>query len=155
MSNIRERRTWTEPDSGGDAGERVPRVRILVADDNAGILDWVSNTLKSDYDVIGKVADGSLVCERVARQGADLVVLDISMGGYCGLEIARRLREQGYPGAIVFLTMHEDPDYVSAAIGAGALGYVTKSRMSSDLGLAVMAALSGRIFISAPLTQGS
>jgi DNA-binding NarL/FixJ family response regulator len=70
-----------------------------------------------------------------------------------GIEIAQRLREQGYTGEIVFLTVHEDPDFVAAAIGAGGRGYVIKSRMSIDLGLAVQAALSHRIFISAPLMQ--
>jgi DNA-binding NarL/FixJ family response regulator len=153
MHNSRDLQPCTKPDSIGDAGERVPRVRILVADDNTEILDRVSDMLLSDYDVIGKVSDGNLVCERVASHRPDLVVLDISMREYSGLEIARRLREQGFPGAIVFLTVHEDPDYVTAAIGAGACGYVIKSQMFSDLGLAVMVALSRRIFISGPLTH--
>jgi DNA-binding NarL/FixJ family response regulator len=39
-----------------------------------------------------------------------------------GIEIARRLRGRGYPGAIVFLTVHEGSDHVSAAIGAGEHG---------------------------------
>jgi CheY-like chemotaxis protein len=70
-----------------------------------------------------------------------------------GIEIARQLHEQGYAGVIVFLTVHEDPDFVTAAIGAGGQGYVIKSRMNADLGLAVKAALSHRIFISPPLQE--
>jgi DNA-binding NarL/FixJ family response regulator len=153
MSNFRVLRSCPKPDSAENSAERVPRVRILVADDNTEILDRVSAILQSDYDVIGKVADGDLVCGRVASQRPDVVVLDISMREHCGLEIARRLREQGYPGAIIFLTVHEDPEYVTAAIGAGARGYVIKTRMSNDLGPAVIASLSRRIFISAPLMQ--
>jgi DNA-binding NarL/FixJ family response regulator len=128
-------------------------LRILVADDNTAILDHVSNMLQADYQIIGKVADGNCVCAEVEKLRPDLIVLDISMGDCSGIEIAQQLREQGYAGEIVFLTVHEDPDFVSAAIGAGGRGYVIKSRMNVDLGLAVKAVLSHRIFVSYPLKK--
>ena len=127
-------------------------VRILLADDNPVILNHVGDMLASDYQIIGKVVDGNSVCEQAAKLGPDLIVLDISMGERNGIEIARQLREQGYMGEIVFLTVHEDPDFVTAAIGAGGRGYVIKSRMNADLKLAVKAVLSQRIFVS-PLPQ--
>jgi DNA-binding NarL/FixJ family response regulator len=132
-------------------GKQLSSVRILVADDNPAILDHASDMLQVDYEIIGKVADGNSVCTEVGKLKPDLVVLDISMGERSGIEIARQLREQGYVGEIVFLTVHEDPEFVSAAIGAGGRGYVIKPRMNGDLGLAVKAALSHRIFISPPL----
>ena len=124
--------------------------RILLADDNTEILDHVSDMLQVEHEIIGRVADGNLVCAEVENLSPDLIILDISMGERSGIEIAQRLREQGYGGEIVFLTVHEDADFVAAAIGAGGRGYVIKSRMSVDLGLAVKAALTHRIFISAP-----
>lgn len=129
------------------------RARILMADDNTAILDHVSDILQRDYEIIGKVVDGNCVCAEVARLKPDLIVLDISMGECSGIEIAERLREQGYSGEIVFLTVHEDPAFVSAAIGAGGRGYVIKTRMNIDLGLAVKAVLSQQVFISGPLQQ--
>jgi DNA-binding NarL/FixJ family response regulator len=132
-------------------GKQLSSVRILVADDNPAILDHASDMLQVDYEIIGKVADGNSVCTEVGKLRPDLVVLDISMGDRSGIEIARQLREQGYLGEIVFLTVHEDPEFVSAAIGAGGQGYVIKSRMNGDLGLAVKAALSHQIFVSSPL----
>jgi DNA-binding NarL/FixJ family response regulator len=107
--------------------------------------------LRADYEIIGRVADGNSVCVEVGKLRPDLIVLDISLGERSGIEIARQLREQGYPGEIVFLTVHEDPEFVSAAISAGGQGYVVKSRMNRDLGLAVKAALSHQIFISPTL----
>jgi DNA-binding NarL/FixJ family response regulator len=133
-----------------DRGKPLSRVRILLADDNPTILDYVSDMLQTDYEIIGTIADGNSVCEEVAKLGPDLIVLDISMGERSGIEIARQLHEQGYVGEIVFLTVHEDPDFVSAAIGAGGRGYVIKSRMNVDLGLAVKSVLSHQIFISPP-----
>ncbi len=129
------------------------RARILVVDDNPAILDHVTDILQPDYQVIGKVADGDSVCAEVERLLPDLIVLDISLGERSGIAIARQLREQGYPGAIVFLTVHEDSDFVSGAIGAGGRGYVIKSRMSVDLGLAVKTVLSHRLFVSPPLAD--
>ena len=68
--------------------------------------------------------------------------------GFLGQSLARELRRQGYAGQIVFLSIHEDPDFIGAAIGAGGRGYVFKSRMNTDLGLALTSVLSSQIFIS-------
>ena len=140
-------------DFAGSRGKEAPCARILLADDNTEILDHISEMLRADHEIIGRVVDGNLVCEEVKNLRPDLIILDISMGERSGIEIAKRLREQGYPGEIVFLTVHEDPDFVAAAIGAGGRGYVIKSRMNGDLGLAVRAVLSHRIFISSALEQ--
>jgi len=134
-------------------GEQLPNVRILLADDNTAILDHVGDLLEVNYEVIGKVADGSCVCSEVKKLKPDLIILDISFGDCSGIEIANQLREQGYAGEVVFLTVHEDPDFVSAAIGAGGRGYVIKSRLSVDLEAAVKAVLLHQVFVS-PLRKG-
>ena len=141
----------TRMDSTLEEGERMACTRILIADDNIEILNHVSGMLAPEHAVVGKVSDGNLVCDNVATCRPDLVVLDISMGDHSGIEIARRLREQGYAGEVIFLTVHEDPDFVTAAIGAGARGYVTKSHMNGDLKLAIKAVLSHQVFVSAPV----
>lgn len=138
----------TTPDPVEKQADRLSRARILLADDHAGILDHVSDMLKDEYEIIGTMADGTSVCSEVKKLKPDLIVLDISMGECSGIEIARRLQEQGYGGEIVFLTVHEDPDFISAAIGAGGRGYVMKSRVNLDLRPAVKAALLHRVFVS-------
>jgi DNA-binding NarL/FixJ family response regulator len=132
-------------------GTQLSRVRVLVVDDNTAILDSVSAMLQTDYQVIGKLDDGNCVCAEVKKLRPDLIVLDLSMGEHSGIAIAQQLREQGSIGEILFLSVHEDPDFVSAAIGAGGRGYVIKSRMNIDLGSAVKAVLSHQIFVSSPL----
>ena len=138
------------PDSAKDRGNQLSRVRILAADDNPAILNHVAEMLQTDYQIVGAVTDENSVCMEVEKLGPDLIVLDISMGARNGIEIAQHLREQGYAGEIIFLTVHEDPDFVSAAIGAGGRGYVIKSRMNADLALAIKSVLSHRIFVSLP-----
>jgi DNA-binding NarL/FixJ family response regulator len=132
----------------------LTQVRILIADDNTAIIEHVSTMLQLDYEIVGRVVEGNAVCAEARRLRPDLVVLDISMGECNGIEIAEQLHEQGYAGEILFLTVHEDPDFVNAAIGAGGRGYVIKSRMNVDLRSAVKAVLSHHIFISAPLQGG-
>src|SRR5579871_6029519 len=141
------------PDVAEKRANKARCARILVADDNTEVLNHVSDMLQADHEIIGRVSDGNLVCAEVEKLRPDLIVLDISMGQSSGIEIAQRLLEQGYGGEIVFLTVHEDTDFVAAAIGAGGRGYVIKSRMNGDLGLAVRAVLSHQIFISAPLRE--
>ena len=145
--NVSHLRTTLDPVE--NRGDQLSRARILLADDHAAILAYVSGMLEDDYEVIGRVEDGKSVCSEVEKLRPDLVVLDISMGPCSGIEIARRLQEQGYTGEIVFLTVHEDLDFVSAAIGAGGRGYVIKSRVRLDLKPAVKAALLHRVFVSA------
>jgi len=122
--------------------------RVLVADYNRTFLHQIVEMLEDNYQVIGTVVDGGSVCSEASRLQPDLMVLDISMGQHSGIEIARQLRREGYAGQIVFLSVHEDPDFIGAAIGAGGRGYVFKSRMNTDLGLALRSVLSSQIFIS-------
>lgn len=123
--------------------------RLLLADDNPNMLENVARMLAPHYEIVGKLPDGESVLRDYDRLRPDLIVLDISMGGLNGIEVAGRLRDTGRHAKIVFLTVHDDQDFVSAAVGAGGSGYVVKSRLSTDLLAAVSAVLSGELFISA------
>ncbi len=129
----------------------MSRVRILLADDNSKILDQVTRVLEKEYDVVAAVKDGHAVVSECLRLKPDVAVLDISMGDVSGLDLARQLRDSGSSSKVVFLTVHEDSDFVNAAVGAGALAYVVKSRLSKDLILAVKAGLANKFFVSATL----
>ena len=127
------------------------RPRVLLADDNPAILERVFHLLDGKYEIVGTLGSGSAVLAFTKSQRPDLMVLDISLGDMSGIEVARQLRESGYDGKIVFLTVHEDQDFVAAAFGAGASAYVVKSKLASDLYDAVSIALSGGMFVSANL----
>jgi DNA-binding NarL/FixJ family response regulator len=65
-----------------------------------------------------------------------------------GFEVAGELRRSGSTAALVFLTVHADDDFVTAARANGVIGYVVKPRLVSDLVLAVHEARAGRAFVS-------
>ena len=111
--------------------------------------------LEQDYDIVATVEDGRAVVRECLRLKPDVVGLDISMGDVSGIDLARQLRDAGSRSKIVFLTVHEDNDFVNAAIGAGALAYVVKSRLSTDLIPAIKAVLAGKLFVSPTLMYES
>ncbi len=126
----------------------MERIRILLADDHEAVLDTVSRMLSREFDIVGTASDGQLLLDETERLQPELLVTDISMPLVNGIEAVRRLKEAGSQVKVVFLTIHNDADYAREAIAAGALGYVVKSRMASDLIDAIKAAQVGRKFVS-------
>ena len=124
------------------------RARILVADDHQGIRDTVVNLLRRDFEVLETVADGRALLDAVKRLKPDLCVVDISMPFVNGIEAASQLKTNGNPPKLIFLTIHEDEDFVSAALKTGAEGYVIKERIAADLIFAIKEVLAGRTFVS-------
>jgi DNA-binding NarL/FixJ family response regulator len=122
--------------------------RILLVDDNSAILVRAAAMLSHDYAVVGTVNDGPAALAAVAELRPDVVVLDISMPGMSGFEVARRLRKSGAAPPIVFLTVHDDEEFVLAAEAAGGAGFVVKHRLTTDLPHAVMEVLAGRRYVS-------
>ena len=67
--------------------------RVLLVDDHATILERTVKVLEHDCTIVGAVADGQSALDAAAILRPDVVVLDISMAGMCGLEVATRLRD--------------------------------------------------------------
>ena len=126
----------------------MARARILLADDHKEIRDRAVRLLEPEFEVVGIVADGNSLVRASAQLKPDVCVVDISMPHLSGIDAAIKLRDNGSKAKIVFLTVNEDSDFVSAALRTGALGYVVKSRMASDLCTAINGAISGHLFIS-------
>ena len=123
-------------------------MRILLADDHPGVLGVVQGLLEPDFDVVGAVDNGESLFEAAMKLHPDVIVTDISMPKLSGIEAANRLRESGSSSKIVFLTVHTDPDVVRAALKTGALAYVLKTSLTTDLLFAIHEALAGRAFVS-------
>ena len=124
------------------------RARILLADDHKEIREKVMQQLDPEFEIVGAVGDGNALLDAASQMKPDVCVIDISMPITSGIEAAKQMRASGFNAKIVFLTVHEDPDFLEAALATGALGYVVKARMATDLSAAIRAALAGRLFIS-------
>jgi DNA-binding NarL/FixJ family response regulator len=126
----------------------LSRARVLLADDHSVMLDRVGVLLSSSFEVVGAVTNGQEMISAGIRLNPDVVVADITMPGLTGIEAAQQLREAGSRARFVFLTIHIEHEFVDACVSQGALGYVVKSHMKTDLIPAIKAALTGRTFIS-------
>src|SRR5271157_371435 len=126
----------------------MANIRVLVADDHQAVIERVRETLDESCEVVDTVENGQQAIDAVRLLNPDVLVLDISMPVLDGLEAARRLQGLNCRTRIIFLTVHEDRDFVEAALSAGASGYVTKARLLKDLRSAIREALEGHIFVS-------
>jgi len=120
--------------------------RIVVADGHRQVLAEVVHLLQNEFDIVAAVGDGVAAVQAVGDLKPNVVVLDIEMPLLNGFEVAQQIKHMGWPTKIVFFSIHEDPDYVEHAKTLGA-NYVLKSRMTSDLSLAINEVLEGRIFV--------
>jgi DNA-binding NarL/FixJ family response regulator len=127
------------------------RASVLLADDHRAVCESVAALLESDFDVLGTVSNGVEMLAEAQRLRPDVVVTDISMPVLDGIEAAKQLRAKNAEARIVFLTVHDRPEFVRACLATGALGYVVKRRLTSDLVTAIEEALAGRRFISPAL----
>jgi DNA-binding NarL/FixJ family response regulator len=119
-----------------DAGP-AERPRVLLADGHQAMLALTPEALAGECLVVGRVADGYELLAEAERLHPDVIVLDITMPRLDGIEAARQMRSSQRPA-----------DYARAALDAGGLGFVVKSRLASDLLPATRAALADRPFIS-------
>ena len=101
--------------------------------------------MRQDYDVVGTAPDGHTAVALCADETPDVVVLDIGVPGFDGIEVAKRLRDCGSRAVFIFLNAEEG--FVTAVLGRG-VGFVSKALMGRDLRIGIREALAGRIFVS-------
>jgi DNA-binding NarL/FixJ family response regulator len=122
--------------------------RVVLADDQPEMLQAIAFTLRDDCDVVGAAENGRRAIELATTLSPDVLVLDICMPVVNGIEAASRLKELGSRARVIFLTIHTDPEFVEAALSVGALGYVLKQSLATDLVPAIWVVTQDDIFIS-------
>lgn len=126
----------------------VAKIRVVLADDHQTIATEVCGAIVEQCEVIAVTQDGKQAVAAVLRLDPDILITDISMPVMDGLQAARQLQKANCRARVVFLTIHEDDDFVAAAFSAGAVGYVTKARLATDLIPAILEAMQGHTFVS-------
>lgn len=112
-------------------------IRVVVADDHGVVREGLTSFLSATEDLVcvGTAADGETAVEVVERTGPDVLVLDLSMPGWTGVDVVRELRARDCAVRVLVLTSFSDPELVLEAVRAGADGYLLKhSRAEAVLG---------------------
>lgn len=103
-------------------------IRVLVVDDHAILRDGIRSLLESQEDivVVGEAENGAEAIEFVERSSPNIVLMDISMPRMNGLEATRHLHDHFPEVKVLILTQHDNLEYITPALQAGASGYVLK-----------------------------
>ena len=124
------------------------KIRVVLADDHPEVIAKIRGILGREFEIVLVAENGDQAVSAVLELDPDVIVTDISMPFLNGLEAAKKIQKVNHHTKIIFLTIHEDPDFLAAAFKAGASGYVTKPRLCLDLILAIHEVLKGRTFVS-------
>lgn len=131
------------------------KLRIVLADDHAimraGLKALVN--AEADMEVIGEAADGQQAAEVISRLQPDIAVLDLTMPGMTGIEVARAVVAAKSPTKIIALTVHEDGIYVQQTLEGGAAGYVVKRAAAEELNRAIRAVAAGRTYVDSRVAE--
>jgi DNA-binding NarL/FixJ family response regulator len=130
-------------------------ITILIADDHALFRDGLRSLLEKqkDLQVVAETTDGLETVAAAARLKPDVLLLDISMPGLSGVEVARRLHAAGSPARIIMISMHSGTRFVTESLKAGALGYVLKESAFEELRQALKSVLADRIYLSRHINE--
>jgi len=135
--------------------ETMKKPGILLADDHAVVLQGIKTLLEPEFDLVGTTRNGRELISVASKLKPAIILLDISMPGLNGMEAARQLRKTVPESKLIFLTMHDDADYVADALRLGASGYVLKSSTTQEILAAIRAAMRGRRYVTPLLRMPS
>src|SRR6266702_294835 len=129
-------------------------VRVLLVDDQPLVRKGLQMILgpEDGFLVVGDCADGTEVPAAVARSRPDVVLMDVRMKGIDGVEATRRLRVDGAAPPVLILTTFDDDEVLSAALRAGAAGFILKDAPAADIIRAARAVAEGGAWLDPAVT---
>jgi two-component system invasion response regulator UvrY len=125
-------------------------IKVLLADDHSIVRAGLRRIVEESGDmvVVAEAADGQEAIQQAHETMPDVAVIDISMPGMDGLEVLSQLRSYYAKLPILILTMHEEEQYLVRAIGAGAMGYITKRSAPEQLVKAIRKVHAGGRYLT-------
>lgn len=126
----------------------MARTRLLIVDDHEIFRKGLRSLVESsgDLEICGEASNGLEAVEAARKLLPDVIVMDISMPHMNGLEATKQIRKEIPQSRVLVLSQHDSSHIVTAAIEAGAAGYVTKSQVAHYLLIALEAVAAGQSF---------
>jgi len=121
--------------------------KILLADDDADLLQDIQRLLESDFEVVVAVGDGQALIEVAQALTTDIIIADITMPLRGGFQAVRCIKADRPNARVIFLTVHSEPAFVEQARRMDVLGYVIKQCIPSCLIPAIREVLQDRPFV--------
>jgi DNA-binding NarL/FixJ family response regulator len=133
----------------------VTPVRVVIADDHAMVRAGVRRLVEelAEVVVVGEAENGEQAMELAQRERPDIMLIDISMPGMNGLELAAWASKNLPDTRIVVLSMHAEDEYVLEALNAGAVAYLLKRSAPVELALAVRSVAAGGSYLGTAVSR--
>ena len=130
-------------------------MRLLIADDHTLFREGVRSLLSRipDVVIVAETGDGRDALELIDRHRPDVALLDITMSGLNGLEVATRTARTSPKTQVVILSMHANEAYVAQALRAGVAGYLLKDAAATELESALRAVMRGETYLSPAISR--
>jgi len=124
--------------------------RIVIADDHPIFREGLARTIERNkaFVIVGQAGDGTAALGLIRDIHPDLAILDVSMPGMDGLEVARRVHDEALPTELVILTMYKDSKYFNTALDLGVRGYILKDSVATELLACLEAVTSSQYYVS-------
>ncbi|EHQ07348.1 MAG: response regulator transcription factor [Leptonema illini] len=128
----------------------MKETRLYLADDHAIVREGLRFILSSQphYKIVGESGDGPIALQQIEEIKPDIAILDISLPGMTGIEIARQIRRYHPDIRIIMLSRHDNEEYLRELLKYKIHGYVLKDEAGSDLIRAIDAVMSGETYLS-------
>jgi DNA-binding NarL/FixJ family response regulator len=121
----------------------MTRARVLLAEDHPSNKVLLQALLETEFEVVAVVEDGQALVTAATALAPDVIITDIGMPDCDGFTATRAILRANPKARVVFVTVHDEPDFIERGLAAGALGYVLKHSAGDELVPAVQAALRG------------
>jgi DNA-binding NarL/FixJ family response regulator len=130
-------------------------IRVLLADDHKLVRAGFRAMLDSlgGVEIVGETGDGREALELIRTQRPDVALLDITMPGLTGIEVATRVAGEILNVRIIILSMHTSADYIARAVRANVSGYLLKNADPVELELALRAAVNHEMYLSPSVSK--
>ena len=120
-------------------------IRVLVADDHKLFRSGIISLLENEHEVfvIGEAENGEELVESYFRLKPDIILVDISMPVLSGTEAVKKIKKKDDSAKALFLSMHDDEEYIFFCFKAGGKGLVSKNIMKGELLFAIKKVYNG------------
>jgi DNA-binding NarL/FixJ family response regulator len=125
-------------------------IRVLIVDDHPIVRQGVRSLLSAypDIEVVGEADSPSSILSQIRTTHPDVILLDVRLGEYNGIEIAHQLRRTFPDCRVIILTTYDDDDYLFGALEAGAQAYLLKDVSLDELPASIRAVHAGQRLLS-------
>ena len=125
------------------------QTRVVVVDDHPLVAEGIEAILESydDIQVLATLSTGQQMIDRLDDLAPDVILMDLNMPGLNGLSATEMILERRPQTRVLMLSMHDTPEYISTALGHGAMGYVLKDVPTEEIKRAIDTVMGGERYL--------